>query len=123
MGEIFGLKFHLSYLHPPNDFFEIPLCKKKVIFDTEFVVLCENQHISYFSAYKNHLHFGSWKKTYLLEIRDCSNDTTNSKIHNLRIYITKKIALVETALYGDKVYFEPLKRKLHNTTDTNEDVL
>ena len=40
MGVIFGLTFHLSYLHTyPIIFFELPPCVNKVIFVTEFVIL------------------------------------------------------------------------------------
>ena len=47
MGEIVGLKFHLSFLHTPLRFlFEIPPCGKKVIFVTEFVILCKNHSFS-----------------------------------------------------------------------------
>ena len=43
MGEIFGLKFHFSCVHTPQMFFiEIPSCGNKVIFVTEFVILCKN---------------------------------------------------------------------------------
>ena len=36
MGEIFGLRIHLSYVHPPQTFFLIPPCKKHVNFISEF---------------------------------------------------------------------------------------
>jgi hypothetical protein len=43
VGEIFGLKFHVSNLHAPQRFFfEIPPCGKMVIFVTEFIILCKN---------------------------------------------------------------------------------
>ena len=47
MGEIFGLKFHLSsvhtYVHTQQFLFiEIPSCRNKVIFVTEFVILGKN---------------------------------------------------------------------------------
>ena len=43
MGTIFGLKFHLSYLHiPQRFFFEIPPCGKKVIFVNEFETFCKS---------------------------------------------------------------------------------
>ena len=40
MGEIFGLKFHLSSLHHPTKIFL--KCGNKVIFATEFVILCKS---------------------------------------------------------------------------------
>ena len=40
MDEICGLKFHLSYVDMPQDFFlEIPPCAHHVIFITDFVLL------------------------------------------------------------------------------------
>ena len=40
MDEICGLKFHLSHVNMPQDFFsEIPPCAHHVIFVTEFVLL------------------------------------------------------------------------------------
>ena len=40
MDEIWGLKFHLSYVDKPQDFFlEIPSCAHHDIFVTEFVLL------------------------------------------------------------------------------------
>jgi hypothetical protein len=45
MGEIFGLKFHLTYLRNPQGFFlEIPPCGKKVIFVSEFLTLLKRPH-------------------------------------------------------------------------------
>jgi hypothetical protein len=43
MGEIFGLNFHLSYLHTPQTFFfEILPWAMKVIFVTDFVIFVKN---------------------------------------------------------------------------------
>jgi hypothetical protein len=40
MDKIRGLKFHISYVDMPQDFFlEIPPCAHHVIFITEFVLL------------------------------------------------------------------------------------
>ena len=41
MDEIYGLKFYLLHVHIPEFFFEIPPCTKKVIFVTEFLILCK----------------------------------------------------------------------------------
>ena len=38
-GEIFGLKFPISYVDTPQKDIEIPPGRKKVIFCTEFVIL------------------------------------------------------------------------------------
>ena len=44
MGEICGLKFHFLYVHTyiTKKIIEIPPCGKKVIFVTEFVILCKS---------------------------------------------------------------------------------
>ena len=38
MDEIFGLKFNFSYVHTSQKNIEIPLCAKKFILITEFVI-------------------------------------------------------------------------------------
>ena len=48
MGDIFGLKFVLSYLHTSTTTYTTyTKCKKKVTFVTEFVILYKNPKMNY----------------------------------------------------------------------------